>query len=180
MVKLPRLLVLCLLLATILSGRLAYKYYRQFVRPQTARETCRSQLEVLHFLLDRYAREHGAWPGDPQTALLESEPYMDQGYTYGSYLACAGTETVPGSLADAATWTDFIYIDWTRYFGKESPPDYYPLMYDRRIANHGGGVNVLLVSGSVIWDRPREWARVPGYLSSFAYAHPEYDIPMPQ
>jgi hypothetical protein len=80
-----------------------------------------------------------------------------------------------------------LYMPWAS--GRAVPGDY-PLMYDRRLANHGGkGINVLLVEqtvsaaspgspgsfrGQFFWDEGARW------LQQFVREHPDFPIPVPE
>lgn len=69
---------------------------------------------------------------------------------------------------------DYLHPDFSTYPATASI-DKYPLVYDRRLANHRGrGVNVVLVDGTVFWDDDAKWLR------KFASAHPECKIPLPE
>lgn len=95
-------------------------------------------------------------------------------------LQCGNNRKKDLSLATADEWMDYIYVYWPD--GTNTPGDY-PVMYDRRLSNHGGkGINILKVSGTrerkgapgtVVWDQEAAW------LKQFALQHPEYTIRLP-
>jgi len=116
------------------------------------------------------------FPPDLKTAFLESEKNLVPASPSNAiFLHCPGSKTKPGLLSDADEWQDYIYIDWSRYYGAEKVPDDYPLIYDRRLSNHDGkGINVVTVGGEVYWDPDA------GKLCSFALRHPEYEVPLPE
>ncbi len=139
------------------------------LRARYRERLCRENLSHLHqWVLWRCMDQNGSLPSDIGAALA---PWESGGF--GWCLVCPATGHKPGDLLKCAEWADYTYIDW---IGRhvEKPPGYYPLMYDRRMANHGQGGNVLLVSGAVIWDPGA------GFLKSFAQANPAYEIDLPQ
>jgi hypothetical protein len=69
---------------------------------------------------------------------------------------------------------DYSFINWyDRYPEGHRVPSSYPLLYDRSLSNHGGGIYVLKVGGEIIWDPGAAW------LQCFSREHPEYSIPLP-
>lgn len=142
------------------------------------RRHCLSQLASLGTVIALYASDYnGTFP--PKISVLTSN-----GYLRPSVLKCPMPDInavlPPGSNADQ--WMDYIYIYWPE--GKDTPKDY-PVIYDRKLSNHGGkGINILRREGIApgpkmynpkpIWDKNAEW------LKKFAKEHPEYNIPLPE
>lgn len=104
-----------------------------------------------------------------------------------SWYICPKGNRPPGAWSNIDEWMDYFYLCWP------SPAETYtnyPLMYDRRLSNHGGkGINVLLVEqtvnpaippspktfhGQFFWDEGAQW------LKTFAREHPQAKIPMPE
>ena len=89
-------------------------------------------------------------------------------------LTCPGNESRLFRTTNDSVIGDYIYINWGPHFGTNAIPMDYPLIYDRRLANHWGlGVNVLTSSRS-FWDFRAKW------LKNFSLNHPEYRLPMPE
>jgi hypothetical protein len=145
---------------------------------------CQQLLKALHSQVYlRYRPAHdgsfpdlGLFPPDLKTSLMELEKHLAPGApSHALFLKCPGSSTKQGRLDDAEQWQDYIYINWSRYYGSKAVPPDYPLIYDRRLSNHGGkGVNEVSVQGVVRWD-PDATA-----LKKFAAEHPEYEVPLPQ
>ena len=71
-------------------------------------------------------------------------------------------------------WSDYAYVYYSNLLWSSAVENKYPLMYDKRLANHAGnGINILLTDGHVIWDKDANW------LKTFASEHPEFTIPLP-
>ncbi len=92
-------------------------------------------------------------------------------------MICPGTgRDVPQGTISTDDDVDYLYINWSVWYKDtdvEALRDY-PLVYDRRLSNHGGkGINVGCMDGSTFWDAGAVWLR------DFAKKHPEYEIPMP-
>ncbi len=90
-------------------------------------------------------------------------------------LLCPGSETTVKQVGKDITHADYVYVNWGTSFGAPTNvPGAYPLFFDRALSNHAGkGVYVIRVDGSVVWDPGATWIR------SFAKAHPEYRIQLP-
>ena len=176
------LIILILLPPILLGGRQALQYYNRYraARFQKHLRLCQWKLKAnLNFRLwYLYGQDDGTilFPPDLKSAFLESEKNLVPGSPSNAiFLYCPGSGTKPGLLSDADEWQDYIYIDWSRYYGAEKVPDDYPLIYDRRLSNHDGkGINVVTVGGEVYWDPDA------GKLCSFALWHPEYEVPLPE
>jgi hypothetical protein len=103
------------------------------------------------------------------------------------FFVCPWHSKPCGSWTNVTEWMDYFYIPWPSVTGAYTN---YPLMYDRRLANHGGkGINILLVEqaahpayptslesfhGQFFWDEDAKWLR------KFAREHPDLKIPMPE
>ena len=66
---------------------------------------------------------------------------------------------------DAKGSVSYVYIDWKK-LGLSMIPDYYPVIYERKMF-HGRGVFVGLGSGAVVWDEDFR------FLKQFSSKHPE-------
>jgi len=71
--------------------------------------------------------------------------------------------------------SDYIYVDWSNRELKHNWEwTQCPLIYDRRLSNHGGrGINIIYTDSQIMWD-PEAYR-----LRAFAKAHPEAKIPIP-
>jgi hypothetical protein len=86
-------------------------------------------------------------------------------------LTCPSRRMEQVTLSNAWQQSDYVYVNWGRAFGTNVPAAF-PLMYDKKMANHFG-VNVLTTSGVRFWDFRGRWLR------EFAQKHPEYELPLP-
>ena len=133
------------------------------------RKQCQGTLRALAYTVAMYRDMHNQmFPPTLSDSVSEeaSSPRL---------LVCPGTGKNWGTYADAGVWADYLYINWSPYYGTNDPPGGYPLIYDRRLSNHRGqGVNIAFVDGSVQWDPNAAWLR------SFANTHREYTIPVPR
>ena len=100
---------------------------------------------------------------------------------------CPWDRKRPGSWTNVTEWIDYFYVPWPSVTGVYTN---YPLMYDRRLANHSGkGINVVLVEqavnpgipghpetfhGQIFWDEGAKW------LQKFAKEHPDLKMPLPE
>jgi hypothetical protein len=76
---------------------------------------------------------------------------------------------------DAVTNADYIYINWEPLFGTNTAPGNYPILYDRRLANHKGlGVNVVTMNGRCFFDFRGRW------LKNFSLKYPQYQVTLPK
>ena len=121
---------------------------------QRDRQRCQWILKSnLHFqVCYRYRLEHdNTFPPDLKTAFWESEMHLaPDSPSSAIFLKCPGSGTKQGLLIDAEEWQDYIYINWSLYYGAQPVPPDYPLIYDRRLSNHDGkGINVVSVEGAV-------------------------------
>jgi hypothetical protein len=91
---------------------------------------------------------------------------------------CPSSHSITGSAANIDEWMDYIYIPWPG--GTTNTPSDYPIMYDRRLSNHGGeGINVVRIGNmngteGAFWDEDAE------QLKAFAAKHPDLHIPLPE
>ena len=126
---------------------------------------CRKHLKGIALTLDLERQMNSnAWP----QSLID----VDHGLLR-KILVCPATGNTPGRDQDAQKWSDYIYVDWSKTVSnRSSAGPKYPLAFDRRLSNHRGrGINVVLIDGSVFWDQGGNW------LSNFAKAHPEFNVP---
>ena len=88
-----------------------------------------------------------------------------------------------GSITNVDQWSDFLYVYWPE--GKDKTPGNLPLLYDRRMSNHGGkGINVFLVgAGGALRPQPKGtwfWDEGARWLKEFVREHPQLKISMPE
>lgn len=134
------------------------------------RKQCANNLRALAFTVTMYRDMH-----DNMFPSLLGAAVLEQASSSSRLLVCPGTGNEWGSLTDADRWMDYLYINWSRYYGTNAVPGGYPLIYDRHLSNHKGqGVNIAFVDGSVRWDSNATWLR------EFLDQHPQYEIPLPQ
>ena len=143
---------------------------------------CLSTLRSMSLSFRMYCEDNkGALPTD--LSLLGKGGFLDN----KKFFICPWDSKIPGDWNKIKDWMDYIYIPWQSTTGIYEK---YPLMYDRRLSNHGGkGINVLLVEqivhpavppspesfhGQFFWDEGAKW------LQKFAKEHPELNIPMPE
>ena len=92
-----------------------------------------------------------------------------------SFLSCPGVKEGGLDTATLKETSDYIYINWEPMFGTNEPPSGYPVIYDRRLSNHGGlGINVFATGGPPFWDWRGHW------LKKFAAEHPDTHLIMPE
>ena len=89
-------------------------------------------------------------------------------------LVCPSSGHRPGSFTNASFWADYILIDWSKILATNAVPNDYPLVYDRYLDNHRGGINILRVDGYVLWDTKGDW------LKKFAAKNPDYRLDIPK
>jgi hypothetical protein len=145
---------------------------------------CRSKLGAFDSHIKNYQVEHGQSTYPPDIVALatyrQAVPmdHSQTNYALTSLLICPAhrsrwlaADTV--TISNVSTQSEYVYINWKPFFGTNQVPPNYPLVYDRRMANHWGlGVNVLTTS-RIFWDFRARWLR------DFAEKHPEYNLPLP-
>lgn len=141
---------------------------------------CLSALRSIGCTLKMYRDDNnGELP--PRLSLMQ-ELISDQ-----KLFICPWGSKAPGEWANISEWMDYVYLPCPSVKGQYA---YYPLMYDRRLANHNGkGICILLVDGAVrpasppqpetyhgqfFWDEGAQW------LQKFARNHPECNISLPE
>lgn len=151
-------------------------------RKSNRRVECISTLRSMSLSFRMYCDENkGNLPTD--LSLLGKGGYLDN----KKFFICPWDSKIPGDWNNIKEWTDYIYIPWQSTTGVFEK---YPLIYDRRLANHEGkGINILLVEqlvhpafptsresfhGQFFWDEDAKW------LQKFAKEHPELNIPLPE
>jgi len=146
-------------------------------RATVQRCSCQGNIGAICAVMQPYMEDHnGEFPPN-LTALALG------GYVPLSIFKCPNTKTIIGSVTNVDQWSDFLYIYWSE--GKQKTPQNFPLMYDRRLSNHGGrGINVFLVpaggelrpqqKSTFFWDEGASW------LKTFSREHPQLNIPMPE
>lgn len=148
-------------------------------RELARRYQCRAALRSTCLVLNLYRERHAGELPLSFSALSN--------YTSPRLFVCAGSDKRAGSWTNTTDWMDYFYVRWPEVTEIYTN---YPLMYDRRLSNHGGeGINVLLVDGLVssmvagkpdtfhgqfFWDEDAQWLR------RFAREHPSVQIPMPE
>lgn len=151
-------------------------------RKSARRVQCLSTLRSMSLSFRMYCDDNkGNLPTD--ISLLGKGGYLDN----KKFFICPWDGKIPGDWNNIKDWTDYIYIPWQSTTGVYEK---YPLMYDRRLSNHGNkGINVLLVEqiihpafptsresfhGQFFWDEGATW------LQKFAKEHPDLNIPLPE
>jgi hypothetical protein len=166
----------CMLLVAVAAICLSHK------RSLSQRVDCLSCLRSTGWALGMYCSDHeGHLPRD--FSLMRDGNYLTRADLY----VCPWRSKQAGSWTNITVWMDYFYIPWPSITGAYTK---YPLMYDRRLANHGGkGINILLAEqavhpasppnpetfhGQFFWDEDAKWLR------KFAREHPDLKIPMPE
>lgn len=129
---------------------------------------------VMHDVLLNDLKEYrhkydGQYPPD----LAAAENFNNPGGKL-DFVTCPGVgiRTLP---AAGGTNADYIYVNWGLTFGTNDVPGNYPVIYDRRLANHKGlGVNVITMDGRHFFDRHASW------LQKFTNSYPQYHLTMPE
>ncbi len=163
----------CLFLLMVVCDWLAHQ------RESAHRKDCLSTLRSTGSALGVYCQEHNG-------KLPENFSLLSNFVGTPSLYVCPWNSKPCGSWTNIGEWMDYFYVPWPKVTGAYSN---HPLMYDRRLANHGGkGINVLLVEqvvhsavpadpqtfhGQFFWDEDAKWLR------KFATDHPDRKIPMP-
>ncbi len=164
----------CMLLAAATAVWLSHE------RELSRRIDCLSCLRSTGTAFAWYRADHeGRLP--EKLSLMSS--YIDDPH----FWTCRWDRKIPGSWTNVTDWIDYFYIPWPSVTGAYTN---YPLMYGRRLANHGGkGINILLVEqavhpgipghpetfhGQIFWDEGAKW------LQKFAKEHPDLKVPLPE
>jgi len=151
----------------LVAGTLLYLYYQNQMR---GRAYCAGGLRgSLHLACVYYSGDHNALP-----------PTLER--LFGEYLPDDAIFACPGaSKSREGGRMDYLYIDWSKQLRGTNWPlvgntsGNYPMVYDRRLSNHGGcGIVILMTDCSTVWDRDARW------LQEFAKKHPEVKVPLPE
>jgi hypothetical protein len=139
------------------------------------RYECPMRLFALWMQATGAARDFNAFPSNMQY-FARWNPTTQALKLHTHPLLCPASNTKPGSQADASQWADYTYINWSKWYeGTNRPPGWYPMAYDRRMANHGGrAIYIIKVDGTVIWDAGGHW------LKEFARNYPMYELTLPE
>jgi hypothetical protein len=157
-------------------------WWVQQQRALTRRIDCLSALRSTGVALALYRHDFdGNLP--PDLALMGAGDHLSSACLF----FCPRGHKAPGTWPEVAEWMDYTYVSWPAVAEATAS---YPLMYDRRLANHGGkGINVLIVEqtihpaspgdpgsfhGQFFWDEGAVW------LQRFAREHPDLRIPLPE
>ena len=132
------------------------------------RQNCKQQLRSLWSAIALYRSDHNnQWPPNLQSLDKDILDHL---------LTCPGANAGAVQVTNVVGESDYFYVDWAKL--PQEPGTVsgkYPLIYDRRLANHDGqGINVLMVDGSVEWDSNAEW------LKKFKVEHPDAKLSMPE
>ena len=117
-----------------------------------------------------YTQEYHSFPADISTLFKWSGGTDGVAYIFSRCPAVCDHVELFGAKDKIDSWMDYIYVYWPDF--KNIPPDY-PMMYDRRLSNHGNGICILFTDGHGEWDEGAS------KLQKFAKDHPEIKIPMP-
>jgi hypothetical protein len=142
---------------------------------------CRSRLRVLHFDVRTYREKHDEhYPPNIFCVAnaFHSNVWSPIEFTNNilgwDLLSCPGVGRKLLAAPTNVDECDYAYVNWEPFFGTNTVPNDYPLIYDRRLSNHKGlGINVLTTT-SCFWDYRARW------LKAFAASHPEYHLPIPE
>lgn len=125
-------------------------------------QICKQQMHSLWAAIKLYRWENtNQWP----TKLEQLD--MD---LVGGILVCPGAKAgaIPGQI-------DYVYVYPMLYHGSNVPSGKCPVLYDRRMSNHGNrGINIMMEDGTVEWDKNGEW------LQKFAREHSGARLAIPE
>ncbi len=149
------------------------RYYDLLVR---SRYECPMRLTGLWLAIGAQRDGEGSYPTNLSFAAEAFTPSPSKKRLHLHPLLCSGTETEWGPPTKADQWSDYLYVNWSKWFpGSNAVPDGFPLVYDRRLSNHSEkGIYVLRTDGSILWDGGARWLR------TFAEAHTNFQIPLPE
>lgn len=131
---------------------------------------CEINLRTLRMSIEQYREDRGgAFPPSLNEA-LESI-----GRTNLAELACPTKSPHSTNTPDLAARTGYYYVNWSKeYKGTNEPPGGLPLLYDYSLSNHTGGVNVICIDGTPLWDPQAR------KLSEVAAEHPLVQMHVPK
>jgi hypothetical protein len=121
-------------------------------------EKCRNTLRSLSYAILDYRSEHSERFPPSLFKALENQGV---------------SESAIRKLQRCPAGGDYIYINWPKFFTGDIPKDY-PLIFDAQNKQHGKGINIVRVDGTVFFDANMAW------LSEFLRSHPEVKIPVPK
>jgi hypothetical protein len=122
------------------------------IPPRLHRYECRRHLSSIHYTLLEYASEHdGRLPSSLSKVSGKGRKVV--------FMCPSADHETPGGTATV----DYGFIAWPKLRKK---PDM-PVVFDGTLANHGTGVNVLMLSGRTFWDSHAE------FLTTFFGEYPE-------
>lgn len=176
--KIKLFITICISIILLLVASIMWLRHK---RELAGRDRCLSVLRSTGSAIGQYCNDNnGNLP--PSFSLLGKGCYLGD----ESWYICHVGSSKHGDWTNIKEWMDYIYIPWP---GTTGVYEKYPVMYDRRLSNHGGrGINILLVAqavrsaiptapesfhGQFFWDEGAQW------LQKFAKDHPEYNIPLP-
>ena len=127
---------------------------------------CQGQIRSISYCVLMYRTQNdGRFP----SSLLDAIS-AESGKSFGiKLLQCPGK----GKSHDAQT-PSFCYVNWSQWITNGKVPDNFPIVYDGDQRQHGNGINVVLIDGTVFWDPKAKW------LSSFVRDHPQYPLHLPK
>lgn len=136
---------------------------------------CQRNMRSALSAIREYVDEHnGSYPPSLDVA------YAEIGFTdptkVSRMLRCPGFRESEHLVGTVALRSGYVYVDWSKWFGPTNPvPGEYPVIYDGQLRNHRkGGVNVLLMDGTLFWDENASW------IEDFSRKHSEYRLPIPK
>lgn len=132
------------------------------------RVQCGRNLKALRISVAQYRDDHD---GDFPPSLKEALTNVDVGNI--NLLQCPATAAQSPSPTDASELLGYHYVDWSKR-GIKQPPGDFPLIYDAALQNHGDGINVICIDGTLFWDSAAKW------LNNFAIEHPSAKLPIPK
>jgi hypothetical protein len=139
------------------------------------RSQCRRSLRSLEIAVKAYLSDNDGHSPRTLDDALSNIGFPDAEKAART-LRCPGLNGRAAVGTDVAARMGFRFIDWSKWFGEtNTPPDYFPLIYDASLQNHEGkGVNVVSVGARIWWDEGAGWLR------DFAAKHQEYHLALPE
>lgn len=144
-------------------------------RAQAERIYCRGQLWSIGCMMELFEAPDGSPRFPTNMAELAAAVGMPVQWFTGR-----GPGVPANTIGNDDDTSDFIYVYWPD--GPGTPRDY-PVMYNRRLGDLGGGVYILQVAGiggSKQTTPPPLWDDRGLWLKRFAEARPQLDIPLPE
>ena len=173
-------LVMGLCIAGLVGALLTGFHFEKQLHETKERYTheCPMRLEEVRGFMQTWALGAGnAYPSDLGPVVLAFENMTPERRRARLHpLLCPGSEQDVSQGNIDASKSDYVYLNWqTRVTNGAVMSGDYPMLYDKRLSNHGGrGVYVMKVNGTVLWDAGARW------LQSFTASNVSYEIKLPE